>query len=120
MSFTLSTSGSAIKTAGANVNATIVLDVTQLNTWSDEAEAEISANARYDVVTNYSSVTSYGRMVLSQIHDCKVAQKIVNYEPEAIGITGATLRQNYLQTQISNGISNIDNGKIKKYLNIPS
>lgn len=120
MSFTLSTSAAAIKTAGANVNSTIVLDVAQLNTWSDEAEGEICGVARYDVVTNFSSLTSYGRAILSQIHDCKVAQKIINYEPEAIGTIGASLRLNYLQTQISNGISNIDDGKIKSYLNIKS
>jgi hypothetical protein len=120
MSFTFSTSGAAIKTAGINVNSAIVLDVTQLDIWSNEAEAEICGVARYDCVTNWDNLTSYGRMILSQIHDCKVAQKIINYEPETIGLTGATLRLNYLQTQIANGVSNIDDGKIKHYLNIPS
>jgi len=120
MSFTFSTSGAAIKTAGANVNASIVLDVAQLEEWSDEAEGDICAQARYNCVSNFSSLTSYGRAILGKIHNAQVAQKIINYEPEAIGLTGAALRWNILQNDISQGMNKIDDGKIKKFLEIPS
>ena len=120
MSFTLHTSGSAKATAGANTNATILADATQLETWSDEAEAFVCNAARYDVVTNYTSLTSKGKIILGSVCDAYVAQKIINYEPEAIGLTGAALRLNLLQTQIQQGLSQIDNDKIKSYLTIES
>jgi hypothetical protein len=120
MAFTFTTSGAAIKAAGANVNSTIVLDVTQLEDWSDKIENEICAVARYDCITNYASLTANGKQILGQIEDAKLAQFIINYEPEAISTIGATIRLNFLQNQVSQGFSKIDDGKIKKYLTIPS
>lgn len=120
MSFTFSTSGAGIKTAGANVNASIVLDAAQLNDWSDQIEADICDQARYDCVSNYSSITSYGRMILGKIHDAQLAQYIINYQPEAIGLTGASLRLNFLQNVVAQGMNKIEDGKIKSYLAISS
>jgi len=120
MSWTLHTSGSAIATAGANVNSTITASGSTLALWSDEAESFVSNAARYDVVTNYNSLTSEGKEILRSICDAYVAQKIINYEPEAIGTIGAALRLNFLQTQIQQGISQIENDKIKSYLKIDS
>lgn len=121
MAFTFSTtSQAAIKTAGANVNATIVADAAQLIIWSDQIEADICNQARYDCVSNFSSLTSYGRLILGKIHDAQLAQYIINYEPEAIGTIGATLRLNFLQNTISQGMNKIDDSKIKSYLTIPS
>lgn len=121
MAFTFSTtSEAAVKQAGANVNATIITDDAQLIIWSDQAEADICDQARYNCVSNFSSLTSYGRLILSEIHDAKVAQNIIDYEPEAIGTIGASLRMNFLQNRIAQGMKKIDDGKIKKYLTIPS
>jgi hypothetical protein len=116
MSFTLHTSGSAKATAGANVNSTITADATTLGLWSDEAEALVCNASRYDVVTNYASLTANGKTILRSICDAYVAQKIINYEPEAIGTIGAALRLNLLQTQLSQGLSQIESDKIKSYL----
>lgn len=120
MAFTFTTSGAAIKTAGANVNATIVADADQLENWSDQIEHDICAQARYDCVTNYSSLTPVGKEILGQIEEARIAQYIISYEPEAIGTIGATLRLNFLQNIIAQGMNKIDDGKIKKYLTIPS
>jgi hypothetical protein len=120
MAFTFTTSGAAIKTAGANVNASIVLDVTQLEDWSDKIENELCSVARYDCISNYTGLTTNGKEILGQIEDAKIAQLIINYEPEAIGTIGATLRLNLLQNIISQGVSNIEDGKIKSYLAISS
>jgi hypothetical protein len=120
MAFTLHTSGSAIATAGANVNSTITANTTQLEAWSDEAESMVSNAARYDVVTNYGSLTTKGKFILQSLCDCYVAQKIIGYEPEAIGNSGAALRLNLLQTHLQQGLSQIENEKIKSYLNIKS
>lgn len=120
MAFTFTTSGGAIKTAGANVNATIVADSAQLDNWSDQIEHDICVQARYDCITNYASLTASGKEILGKIEDAQIAQYIINYEPEAIGILGASLRLNFLQNIIAQGMNKIDDGKIKKYLAIPS
>lgn len=120
MAFTFSTSGAAIKTAGANVNATIVADGTQLENWSDQIEQEICAQAKYDCITNYALLTASGKELLGQIEEAKLAQYIINYEPEAIGTIGAVIRLNFLQNVVSQGMSKIDSSQIKFYLNIPS
>lgn len=120
MAFAFTTSGAVKKAAGANVNSTIIADGDQLDDWSDKIENEICAVARYDCITNYASLTTNGKQILGEIEDAKIAQKIINYEPEAIGTIGATLRLNFLQNQLSQGMRMIDDGKIKKYLKIPS
>lgn len=120
MSFTLHTLSGALATAGANVNSTIVADTTTLNLWSDEAESMAANAARYDVITNYATLTTQGKIILNSICDAYVGQKIINYEPEAIGTIGAALRLNLLQTQLSQGINQIENEKIKSYLAISS
>lgn len=120
MAFTFTTSGAAIKTAGANVNSTITADAEQLDNWSDQIEQEICAQARYDCITNYASLTASGKELLGQIEEAKIAQYIISYEPEEIGTTGATLRLNFLQNIISQGMNKINDSKIKKYLAIPS
>lgn len=118
MSFTLHTSGSAKATAGANTNTTITANADMLNNWSDEAESMVSNAARYDVVANYASLTTNGKYILRSICDSYVAQKIINYEPEAIGTSGAALRLNLLQTHIQQGLNQITDGKIKTYLSV--
>lgn len=120
MSWTLATASHAIVTAGTRVNATIVADTTTLAQWADEAEALCCDSARYDLVTNYAQLTTEGKAILSSIVCAHVAQKIINYEPEAIGITGAKLRLNFLQGTIYDGLSKISEDKIKTYLQISS
>lgn len=121
MAFTFSsTSQAAIKTAGANVNATIIGDAAQLIIWSDQIEAEICDQARFDCVSGFSSITSYGRLILAEIHDAKLAQYIIAYEPESIGTIGASIRLNFLQNVVAQGMSKIDDSHIKKYLSITS
>lgn len=118
MAFTLHTSGGSKATAGTNVNATIIADGTTLDIWSEEAESMCCNECDYDVVTNYATLTANGKEILSSICDAYVGQKIIGYEPEAIGTTGATLRLNLLQTQISKGLSQLKDSSIKAYLAI--
>lgn len=120
MSFTFTSSGACIKTAGANVNASIVLDVTQLENWSDQIENDICNQARYDCITHYETLTASGKQILGQIEEARLAQYIISYQPEAIGLTGAALRLNFLQNVLAQGMNKIDDGKIKSYLKIAS
>ena len=117
MSWTLHTSGGAIATAGANVNSDIVASGSILAIWSNEAESLCCNASRVDFITNYGSLTSAGKNILSTICDAYVAQKIINYEPAAIGTTEASLRLNVLQNQINTGLNQIEGDKVKTYLN---
>lgn len=120
MAFTFTSSGAAIKTAGANVSATITADATQLDNWSDQIEQEICAQARYDCITNYSSITGSGKELLGQIEEAKIAQYINSYDPDAIGLSSVSFRMNFFQNIIAQGMNKINDGKIKKYLAITS
>ncbi len=117
MSWTLHTSGGAIATAGANVNSTIAASGSTLAIWSNEAESLCCNTSRADLITNYASLTSAGKEILSSICDAYVAQKIIGYQPESIGTTGASLRLNILQNQINTGLNQIEEDKVKTYLN---
>lgn len=111
MSFTLHEISGALATAGANANATITANTAMLQKWSDEAESMCCAEVNYDLVSNYSSLTAHGKIILSMICDAYVGTKILNYEPGAIGATGAALRLNVLDGQMSKGLSSIKNNK---------
>ena len=108
----------AIAKAGANVNTTITASSGTLAAWGDEAEDLICGIARSDVVTNFASLTPNGRVVLQGLCSAMIAQKIIGYEPEAIGTGGATLRLNVLENDIKRGIALIKEDKNKTYLGI--
>jgi len=124
MSWTLCTSGSAIFRASVNANSNMVSYVgnykIELDQWNDEAEAYAVNLARYDVVTNYSNLTSAGVAVFSQLTSSMIAQKIINYDPDAIGRSTATLILNILENDINNAKSIITDKNNKTYLGIAS
>ena len=120
MSWTLCTSGAAISKAGANVNSTIVASGATLANWSDEAESIACDLARSDVVTNFGTLTSNGKQVLQEFCSSHIAQKIIGYEPEAIGSSVATLRLNILENNINSAKSILIDDKNKSYLGIES
>lgn len=120
MAFTLCTSGAAKNKAGANVNTTIIASGAALDNWSDEAESIAADIARYDVVTNFASLTTVGKEVLQEFTSSYIAQKIIGYEPEAIGTSTATLRLNILENNINTAKNIIKEDKNKTYLGIES
>jgi len=118
MAFTLCTSGDAKNKAGANVNTTVTASGAMLDSWSEEAESMASSIARYDVVTNFGSLTAEGKEIFKDFTSSHIAQKIINYEPEAIGTNTATLRLNILENNIATIKGLIKEDKNKTYLNI--
>ena len=118
MSWTLCTSGAAIVKAGANVNTTIVASGAVLADWSDEAENLACAFARSDVVTNFASLTTNGKEVLQDFCSSHIGQKIINYEPEAIGKSGSVIRLNILENNIERIKKILVEDKNKTYLGI--
>jgi len=120
MSWTLCTSGAAIAKAGANVNADVIASGATLGNWSDEAEAFACTIARSDVITNFASLTANGKQILQDLTSSHIAQKIIAYEPEAIGIQTSTLRLNILENNIANAKAELKEDRNKTYLGIES
>ena len=116
MSWTMCTSGSPIARAGANANVDFAGSGTYAAEWSDEAEDMCCVESRVDLIANYSTLTSAGKKILQMITSSYIAQQFINYEPEAIGTTGATLRLNILENNIRRGLKQISDQKVKTYL----
>ena len=116
MTWTLGTSGSAIAKAGAGANSIIIADDTNLAIWSDEAEAYVCDTARVDVVSNYENLTTNGKKILDELASSLIAQKIINYDIDAIGRGTANMMLNVLENNIVRAISLISDDKIKTYL----
>ena len=120
MAWTLCTSGAAISKAGANVNSTIIASGATLANWSDEAESLASSIARSDVVTNFASLTAHGKQIFQELTSSHIAQKIIGYEPEAIGTTASNVRLNLLENNIANAKKQMKEDKNKTYLGVES
>ena len=116
MSWKFCVSGAAINKAGANANSTITADASTLDSWSDEVEDYLCVLARYDLITNYDSLTAKGKEILQQYETAAIAQNIINYEPEAIGRQGATLRLNILENQKTEVKVLLKDDKFRTYL----
>jgi hypothetical protein len=118
MAWTLCTSGAAISKAGVNVNSTIVTSGSTLANWSNEAEALACSIARSDVVSNFSGLTDNGKQIFQEFCSSHIAQKIIGYEPEAIGSFSSTFRINVLENNINTCKTLIKEDKQKTYLAI--
>jgi len=121
MTWTLCTSGSAIAKAGKNAYPTLVsyagTSKTILDGWSDDAEGFASSVARVDLVTNFTSLTTNGKQIISELVSSHIAQKIVHYDMSSYTNRGeATQMLNVLENNIVKTTSLIKEGKIKSYL----
>lgn len=80
MSWTLCTSGAAIIKAGVNCNADIKVSGAHLATFSDQAEAFICEDSRYDWVSNYGSVKANFKQALADLCSDLIAMKMILYD----------------------------------------
>ena len=80
MSWTLCTSGSAVAKAGVHCNSISGSAVT-MATWSTEAEGRIEGITRRSWVSNYTSLPTGVKGILSDVCSSLVAMKIVAYDP---------------------------------------
>lgn len=78
------------KKAGANASATSVAE-DYTNVYILLAEAQLSASARYDWVTNYASVSAIGKEILRDAASSYAAVQVINYD-----MSGFTSRQEAL------------------------
>ena len=113
MVWTLTTSGSATSDAGANVNADIKASGSTLENWSDQVESDITSIANIDVVTGFSDFKNEGKQVLSQLASNMSAEKMINFDIDAIGRGTANLMLNVLENRIVKNQNLIRDDKFK-------
>ena len=78
MTDTLCTSGAVKLKAGANVSS--ALTAANYSTFINDAEAWVSVNAKYDFVTNYSSLPTNMKLFLEDVTSSKAAIAAINYD----------------------------------------
>jgi hypothetical protein len=77
MSFTLCSSGAIVYKAGFYVNSDLAASGAVLQQLADEAEAYACNVARYDVVTNYGSLTENGKKIYQQLASDYAGKKLI-------------------------------------------
>lgn len=80
MSWTFTTSGSAVVNAGVGANTTIAASGSALLRWSDKAEAYICVATRKDWLTDYNNLSAMHKLFLADITDDFIAREIVKYD----------------------------------------
>ena len=121
MTWTLCTSGSAIHKAGENADATIIASGSALADYSDEAEALCSVTARYNVVTNYASLTTEGKKILQDVASTYIAERIIKWNMSGFTSRGeATTMLNVLENDLQRNLKYLSEDKFKTYLGIAS
>lgn len=120
MSWTLTTSGSAIYKASINASSALTgggaTSETILTAWSDEAEDYICDLCRVNVVSNYATLTANGKKILGRLASSLIAENIVGYDMDAIGRSTAIAILNILENNIRKDEALIKDDKIKTYL----
>lgn len=75
---TLCINADVLKKAGANASTTATAEA-YTNVFIKMAEAQLSSSARYDWVTNYSSVSTIGKQILKDAASSYAAVLAINY-----------------------------------------
>lgn len=123
MAWTLCTSGNAILKGTVHVNSDITdygANRTFIDQLSDEAEALACCHARYDVITNYASLTASGKAILAQFCEAVIGQNLISYDPDALGVAEATFSVNIMENQKVEAKTILEDKNAKLYLGITS
>lgn len=119
MSFTLTSSGTAIIKAGRGASTTVTMSGTVLNALSDEVEGFISAALRADVITNYGNFTAQGKKILDALASSMIAQSIIAYDPSGYtNIRAAETLLDKLENDIDRCLGRLSDDKVKTYLKV--
>lgn len=79
MAATLASTADVAKKAGANVSAVSIVEA-YVDVYLKMAEAQLSTSARYDWVTNYSSISDIGKEILRDAATSYAAVQAINYD----------------------------------------
>lgn len=97
MSFTLVTSYSIIREAGANVSATAIASGQLVQDIADKCESQFCEALDFDFITNYSSVATNLKPVIAKAVASIGAMELIAYDP-----TGYLNSENQLILDILN------------------
>ena len=111
--FTFTSSGACILNAGTNINTSIENTKT-MNQWSLGVEDTLCDIMGFDAISKFTSLTENGRKILQELEDNMIAQKIIRFEPSAIGLSEATVRANMLENEIVRLIALLKESKVAK------
>lgn len=102
--------------AGANANSTAIAEAFT-NVAIVAAEGFICASARYDFVTNYSSISTIGKAFLKDLTSSLAAIKVIEYDMS--GFTSRTESQTMLDVNYSvvvEGINLLRDDKFRDFI----
>lgn len=104
-----------IKKSGVNANSTATAEA-WTNVAIPMAEGFISAQARYDYVTNYSSISTIGKAFLKDLCSSLTALKVIGFDMSAIGITEAQTLLDMNYTIVTEGINLLRDDKFREFV----
>ena len=110
MSWTLTTSGSAIIKAGLHANS-ITASGTELAKMSDEAEGYIENITRRKWVDNHTSLDTGIQGVLSDVTSSLIGMAIVSYDNTGYNVSEADMIMNFNDDRITKGLSRLKDFK---------
>ena len=105
MSWTLTTSGAAIKKAGLHANATIIADGTTLARWCDDVEGLVEQSTNTAWVANVATLSTSILSALSDVVSSKIAMNIIAYDSTGYLSREADMLMNWNDDIITKGIS---------------
>lgn len=109
---TLCINADVVKKAGANASTTATAEA-YTNVFIKEAEGFVCTQARYDLVTNYSSISAIGKEILRDIVSSLAAVKAINYDMS--GFTSRTEAQVMLDANYNTAVEGINLLRDEKY-----
>ena len=94
----------------ANVEAFINRFVLQAENW-------VNATVTFDFSAAFSGLTIQVKSILTSVVSAYAAMRVINYDPDAIGRSTATLKLNVLQKEIDDGIKELKNKNTQSFMN---
>lgn len=114
---TLCTNGDVEKKSGAFGNATADAE-TYTNVYIKMAEGKICVAARYDLVTNYASISTIAKEFLRDITSAYAAIMVIGYDFSGYKTEEAMSQVNILWAQYSEGVKQLNDEKFRDFLGI--
>ncbi len=105
MSWTLTTSGSAVLKAGKNANSDIKISGTALVDWSDKAEGRVESETGIAWIDNYSSLATGIKGLLSDVTSSLMAMDIIAYDNTGYLAREADMLMNKNDDRVKQGVA---------------
>ena len=119
MPYTFAASGAILRKAGANVstNFTSTNAQTNLQEFSDAAEALINATARIDLVAGYSGYAADKKKILEDTAASYAAMLAIQYDPSTFfNLAEAQTKLNVLNDHVNRNLKIIEDDDWKTFI----